>query len=599
MNSLFKQCLFVLIVSLIVFQPICAKPNELLNEQSKYHVLTETDHFRVPEIHKIFKQVVAAADISSNRVPWLMLTKDDVDPWVFCLKSGAVVISQKAIDVCYQNVDNSVGDARISLLIGHELAHLAKDDFWEQSAFAFSSPKQKETSSNAMSDLFENVMKKKELKADEYGFFYSSLAGFDVQLVLDYQGENFFQQLETHMNHDVPVESNCYHPPADLRTQTLYNKIIHFQKDLDIFNNGIYLYQVGKYSAALNFLNAFKEKYPGRAVFNTLGLIHYELAMDYLRKCKPQKAEQFMLATIVDTRTRAENLRGVQGSRTKKPDEHIFKIHIEAAIDHFKMSKKKDPFYLPARINLSSALILADYYNEALTVLNEALSITKEKNDVPPLLTAQIKNNLAIARYRDGLKIDVDLSSLAIDYLSQAIELYPKIPAPYYNLAVLSGITEQYNDTNEYFQQFLAFDATGNYAAIAENALDITHTNKQYYPLDIIGPSPIPLKQYQYMDAETDQKILTYKLEHKSYIIDGHVIDTYINDDMYVLCINRVVQLVDCLFESQKNFSEIKVQLQSPVRVLETLAGIKVLVYENFALKIFNNQVVRVIHFRL
>jgi tetratricopeptide (TPR) repeat protein len=98
-------------------------------------------------------------------------------------------------------------------------------------------------------------------------------------------------------------------------------------------------------------------------------------------------------------------------------------------------------------------LILADYNNEAITVLKEALSITQITNNSQPLLTAQIYNNLAIARYKDGLQIDVDLSKKAIDYLSQAIESYQKLPASYYNLAVLSEINHL--DAHGFFQTFL------------------------------------------------------------------------------------------------------------------------------------------------
>jgi tetratricopeptide (TPR) repeat protein len=590
---MFKKyhCKSILLISILVVLFCFTSANAFMKGQNKYHELTETDCFRVPKIHKIFKQVLAAADTSSNRVPKLILTKDEVDPWVFCLKNGEVIISRKAIDACYQEVDQSVGDARISLLIGHELSHLAKDDFWEQSAFAFSS----QETSGAMSDLFEDVMKNKELKADEYGFFYSSIAGFDVQLVLDYQGESFFQHWERYMMQDMSVPSKGDHPSADERTQRLDQKLIEFQEDLNLFYNGISLYQVGKFSSARTFLSAFKEEYPGRAVFNALGLIEYELAMEHLRKFNPQKADQFMLSTIVDTRTRAENLRKTFATRTKQSDDQAFKEHIEHAIDHFKMAKKKDPFYVPARINLSSALILADYNNEAITVLKEALSITQKTNNSQPLLTAQIYNNLAIARYKDGMQIDVDLSKKAMGYLSQSIESYQKLPASYYNLAVLSEINHL--DAHGFFQTFLQFESTGNYAQIAENTLGISHTAQQRCPLDVIGESPIPLKPF--MDAETDNLITKLGLSHKPNKIDGHVIDTYTNDKMKILCINRIVQLVDCVFEFSNHFSEIKMQLPRPCRVLETLADIKVFVYEGFALKVHDNHVLRVIYFTL
>ena len=146
--------------------------------------------------------------------------------------------------------------------------------------------------------------------------------------------------------------------------------------DLDLFGFGVRLYQLGRYEDALDFLSAFREKFPSREVFNNIGLARYALAVRHLAEYDRNRAFQYRLSTILDTRTEADKLRG---DNTQQQ----FKENIREAIREFKAASEKDPSYLPARVNLSSALILAEKYSEAMAASDEALTISKDDPQAP------------------------------------------------------------------------------------------------------------------------------------------------------------------------------------------------------------------------
>jgi len=83
------------------------------------------------------------------------------------------------------------GDSRLAFLIGHELAHLAKDDFWHGSAFAAVSSYKDETQvRRILTSQLEKTggsldfVKTQELQADSYGIIYMTMAGYDPKAII-------------------------------------------------------------------------------------------------------------------------------------------------------------------------------------------------------------------------------------------------------------------------------------------------------------------------------------------------------------------------------------------------------------------------------
>ena len=95
------------------------------------------DHPLAAKAHDVFARVAAAADKPGDRYPTLVIAPEKIDIWAKSLEDGRVVLSQRALEVCYHGVSDQVWSARLAFIIGHEIAHLAKGDFWHNAVSEF------------------------------------------------------------------------------------------------------------------------------------------------------------------------------------------------------------------------------------------------------------------------------------------------------------------------------------------------------------------------------------------------------------------------------------------------------------------------------
>ena len=121
-------------------------------------------------------------------------------------------------------MDENIGDARIAFVFGHELAHLAKDDFWHQTAFdAVQQFMPQSENKKEIAELLLNtedvndstkakeIRRKKELEADAYGLLYAVMAGYDAGLIAD-ENNNFFREWTSQVGGKI-VYSDEYSDP--------------------------------------------------------------------------------------------------------------------------------------------------------------------------------------------------------------------------------------------------------------------------------------------------------------------------------------------------------------------------------------------------
>ncbi|MDM8543601.1 M48 family metalloprotease [Desulfococcaceae bacterium HSG9] len=164
--------------------------------------LTPQDHPLVARAETVFERVLAVADKKASRYPNLVIIPQSKDPWAISLKDGTIILTQKGLEICYLDKDKKAGDARLAFVLGHELAHLAKDDFLHLAAFEavkkFGVGRKAEEEilclflktedidpsldENCVSDLADRnkllahaqeVARKKELQADGYSLLYA------------------------------------------------------------------------------------------------------------------------------------------------------------------------------------------------------------------------------------------------------------------------------------------------------------------------------------------------------------------------------------------------------------------------------------------
>jgi tetratricopeptide (TPR) repeat protein len=355
----------------------------------------------VVRAEEIFNRVAAAADKMGNRWPKLVVIGGKGDPYALTLRDGTVILTLEGLKICYRDATQEVGDSRLAFLIGHELAHLAKDDFWHVNAFvAVSSYKDDAKVRRILTRQLKRTggslafVRTQELQADSYGIIYMTMAGYDPKAIIGSDSTSFFHYWVSQITGKLAY-SDAAHVSPEARAEFVRTELRPVIAALDRFDRGVQLYRSGNYKEAASFFESFIEKYPGREVYNNLGLSHYQLAMKALSECDEQLPVYFKLPMVLDSETSARKLRETAAEEGAACiQDETYQTSLQEAIRYFEEAEKKEVAYLPARINLSTALIMSGDYAKAISVANEALKVDPK--------SPEALNNKAVAEYLFG-----------------------------------------------------------------------------------------------------------------------------------------------------------------------------------------------------
>jgi tetratricopeptide (TPR) repeat protein len=323
--------------------------------------------------------------------------------------------------ICYLSVPEEKGHARLAFVLGHELAHLANDDFWHAAAFsAFTSYGKEGKAHDALGPVFERTSDEArlvELQADAVGMLYMTNAGYNPRAVL---GEgDFFTTWASQMG-SMGIE-----PPAN-RAAFLATQMMAVAEDLDLYDFGVRLFELGRFEDAIVLLEKFGDRFASLEVLNNIGLSHLQLAAWFLSRCDERLVVAFKLPTMLDPATRARRLRAFEATPSPCFRNERFDHHYEEAKRYLRQAAEKSPDYLPARLNLLSLFILGQRGAEALAAAQAAQAVSP---DDPRVLAAR-----AAAMYLVERETNVRMADAAIEELQVLRRKYPEAPDVAYNL---------------------------------------------------------------------------------------------------------------------------------------------------------------------
>ena len=584
---------FILIVflSLVVPSAHADNPKDYASWWIKnYGVVDSKTDPLVSRAEKVFERVAAASDKRGNRLPRLIIIKASGDPYAQAIKDGSVILTQGGLGICYQGVTLEKGDARLAFILGHELAHLAKDDFWHSLAFValkeFGDEKRvREILANELKwDMADpktqEFIRKQELQADCYGLIYMTMSGYDPKAIIDRDGTNFFEDWVSKITGKIAY-SDATHPGPKERAEFLRAQLGPVSEVLNYFTFGVRLYQTGRYSDAILLFEAFKEKFPSREVFSNIGLCHYQLAMRVLSNCDESLPLRFKLPTLLDIDTLGGKLRGWGSEASSCLKQETFLKHINTSIHYLKIAAEMDPTYLPARINLSSALIISGEYAKAMSVLDEALKIQPGN---PEALC-----NKAVSLYLFGKVNNIDTGDNVLGLLRDVSERNPSFSDAIYNMASIQSERGRNAAALETWNRFLKVEPTGVYAQVAKEKLGIKSDDKSSAKKGPEMKSPVKLGDIK---GETE-KILK-GMKKKEFIIGGFNGEVYEGGGIKVLAIDNTVEIVEA--ETEKE-ADLKKAYGEPVKKLKNLYG-STLIYGNFAIDVVDGRVKKMVYFK-
>ncbi|MGI9301988.1 MAG: M48 family metalloprotease [Gammaproteobacteria bacterium] len=387
-SALRLRCLTCIVLALALILQ-CAYAATVLNDPRSsasfyvetYGLVDPGENARVARAHRIFRRLARVAGTTANRSPGLRVVSSEAEPWAIALPGGYVILSQGALDVCYRGVTVEQGDARLAFVIGHELAHLTGNDFLHRDIYmslsgaaepALDRVKQLvgNTGANA-SAAWQETLRRTELEADDTGFLYASLAGYDTSLLLTQENggflEHWVQQTRTD-NDDVHLR------PAE-RTSFLRKRLENLQSKAGLFAAGVRLAHFGRFEDARYFLREFQAVFPSREVFSNLGYVHLQMAR---RLLDPTVAYRYWMPSLLETETRlGANTRGV--ARRLSP---AARRELEFAVDMLETAAKSDPRHVVSRFNLVAAYMYLGEFHKARAVIEEARELRPEDPQV-------------------------------------------------------------------------------------------------------------------------------------------------------------------------------------------------------------------------
>jgi tetratricopeptide (TPR) repeat protein len=580
-----KSIFLSLICSLFIvpgIAPVWAQAGSSLQWYQKvYGSLAESDHPLVAQAHEVFAHVAAAADKPGDRYPRLLIVPSKKDPWALCLKDGGIVLSQKALEFCYKGVPSSIGASRLAFVLGHEIAHLAKGDFWHAEISEFISHYDSQTIGlERFRQLVKDpsVIRSRELQADYHGMLYSFMAGYDPRVIVKQKDVNFFVGWTNQLVGKIAYDEQSY-PSAKLRANHLLVLLDNINFQIELFELGLRLYQKGDYDTAMEYLMRVRRQLPSREILNDIGLIFFQTAMDELSCYDNERAQRHKLSTVLDTEIRA----GIRGDADAC--QKAFNIAINSAITNFQEACIRDAHYIPARVNLASAYILNGDYSNALATLDQIGKAGQGEQNV--------LNNKAVALYLFGGSNKIDTTKQALEMLETILRDDPGHPAALYNLGSMLFEQNRHLDAKNKWLDFLNQEPNGYYAASARRILgNAASKNHKKRPAGYHVVSPIKLGL---LNEDVKKKLEVFSaIDFDTIGLDGI---SYSHGDVKVLVSRGFVQFVEVADEKRTKLSKILSRYGRPDRIIATAAGLHTYVYKKFAVDIQKDRVIKVLHF--
>ena len=433
--------------------------------QQNFTEVTPDAHPRVARAQRIFTRLVQTAGHRPGVEPRLHVIREDTlsTSLPIAIPDGWVVISQRVIDFCYRTPKQ--GDDRLAFVLAHEIAHHMENDFWHMKFFQALDDSQKRGSDKKLlrevrdiAALTDKVLAK-ELRADELGITYLTMAGFDPRAVLgDAKTSDFFHEWIVTLDPTRLGAPKAHtHPDPSQRVATVQARLRQVADQAGLFNLGLVLYQAGDYRRAALAFAEFRRYFPGREVHHNLGTAYHQLALQQWRPLATKRGEPlFQLSVAIDPLTRAySNSRGSPENSTT-----LFERHITAAIEQYQVAINQDSTYLPTFRNLASAYIVKGEPYKAIALLQDALKFAPKD--------AAVLNNLGVAFFY------AKNSAEARNYLAAAVKADPAYDAPVFNLATLAHQQGDAADASHYWKKYLERDANSDWAMVARTRLGIS-----------------------------------------------------------------------------------------------------------------------------
>ncbi len=334
----------------------------------------------------IFQRVLAVSDKRLGVEPELFVV-DTSRKVASSYPSGEVIISVGTLDMCYEDGELSLGDAKIAFIFGHELAHLVSDHFWCSKFFSQLSCEGSTdpycVELEVLSRMPESVMST-EVQADQRGILYALLAGYDSYRIL--RDETFFREWVEDEEAGAGAEG-AWEAQVRIRVGKLRRYLRTIVDKVALFRFGVVSYSLGRYDEAEALFKRFSLYFPSREVYTNLGAVYLRRAYEAFISGRTEYSFPFRLVFGLEPTTRAE---GIALSREFSEEKYrLYKKNINEALKYFLGGLRAGEGSPELLNSLGCTYIMEGKYHLSTSYLQEALDLDPE-NDA-------VRNNLAVS----------------------------------------------------------------------------------------------------------------------------------------------------------------------------------------------------------
>jgi tetratricopeptide (TPR) repeat protein len=424
--------LTLIIISVTQSSNVYAEEPADPRSQASYYIetygLVDPSSDQAQHTQDIFNKVLLVAESPIGLKPSLKIINSDGKPWAVALPDGSIILSRAALEICYRSVSTETGDARLAFVLGHEIAHLTNGDFWHREIYFAAAGEPDSVSmekirhtvrtmagiSNEKGEKdWRDIVKTKELQADDGGFLYASLAGFRTDQIFskNNDGEDFLNYWVTQTR---TLKDEIHLGPQE-RSDYLQHRFDAISTRVEYFNSGVRLAHLGRIEDAKYFFEEFQKSFPAPQVHNNLGYVYLQLA----RKHMPAELRyRFWLPTVMEnTPPLLVRSRGISG---KMPA--LARKNLDRAIDYLNRANKASPDNLSNNLNLATAYLYSGDFYKAQAILRETAKNSPNDKSIQELK--------ALALYQQDE--DIDMWPKAVELLMETDS-----PSAQYNLAQL------------------------------------------------------------------------------------------------------------------------------------------------------------------
>ena len=371
-------------------------------------------------VERVLNRILVSADVKDLSVSAHVISTGTPGAWV--LPGNKIVVSSEMVTLCSS-------EDELAVILSHELAHIKtghiNNPFMDENLNSQYRGYLDQLGTPVSDHLIKEYSKlfhtneesiENEIQADKEGISFTVLAGYDPNAVYSIFNKALSSQ-----------SSSQNYPSKDTRLKMMERRFGEMVEDAELFYAGLLFYLKGDLNQSEQFFRTYQNKFPGREVYNNIGMIQYHRGLYRM----PISSVHGIKPIRMDFQTLTDKMI-LRGKSTNDYTEYLIQAEKE-----FVKAVSADPGYALAHFNLANVYLDLDDIPKAQEHLSKAeeLGISDQKCNL-------LRSSILIQQKKFGEAISL-------------LRLLPKVPEVLFNRGIVAMNTGK--ESEGFFLQFIKY----------------------------------------------------------------------------------------------------------------------------------------------